>query len=71
MRGVPPRSADNPSQRAHPADALAFPSGSNQAGRSGMIEREPYSWRQDSAVPAFADDRPVIVFDGHCVLCSG
>jgi predicted DCC family thiol-disulfide oxidoreductase YuxK len=22
-------------------------------------------------VPAFADDRPVIVFDGHCALCSG
>jgi predicted DCC family thiol-disulfide oxidoreductase YuxK len=35
-----------------------------------MIEREPYSWRQDPAVPAFPDDRPVIVFDGHCVLCS-
>lgn len=35
-----------------------------------MIKREPYSWRQDPAVPAFPDDRPVIVFDGHCVLCS-
>jgi predicted DCC family thiol-disulfide oxidoreductase YuxK len=33
--------------------------------------REPYSYRSDPAVPAFADDRPVIVFDGHCVLCSG
>ena len=22
-------------------------------------------------MPAFPDDRPVIVFDGHCVLCSG
>lgn len=36
-----------------------------------MIERDPYSWRQDPAVPPFPDDRPVIVFDGHCVLCSG
>jgi predicted DCC family thiol-disulfide oxidoreductase YuxK len=36
-----------------------------------MIKRDPYSWRQDPAVPAFPDDRPVIVFDGHCVLCSG
>jgi predicted DCC family thiol-disulfide oxidoreductase YuxK len=35
-----------------------------------MIKHEPYSWRQDPAVPAFPDDRPVIVFDGHCVLCS-
>lgn len=23
------------------------------------------------AVPAFADDKPIIIFDGHCVLCSG
>ncbi len=31
----------------------------------------PYSYRQDAAVPAFPDDRPIIVFDGHCVFCSG
>ncbi|MFM9939144.1 MAG: thiol-disulfide oxidoreductase DCC family protein [Hyphomicrobiaceae bacterium] len=31
----------------------------------------PYSYRADAAVPAFADDRPLIVFDGVCVLCSG
>lgn len=31
----------------------------------------PYSYRADLSVPAFADDRPVIVFDGHCALCSG
>ena len=30
----------------------------------------PYSYRGDPAVPAFADDRPIIVFDGHCVFCS-
>jgi predicted DCC family thiol-disulfide oxidoreductase YuxK len=29
-----------------------------------------YSWRQDPSVPAFADDRPILIFDGHCVLCS-
>jgi predicted DCC family thiol-disulfide oxidoreductase YuxK len=29
-----------------------------------------YSWRGDPSVPAFADDRPVLIFDGHCVLCS-
>ena len=33
--------------------------------------REPYSYRRDSAVPAFPDDRPIIIFDGYCVLCSG
>jgi predicted DCC family thiol-disulfide oxidoreductase YuxK len=33
--------------------------------------REPYSYRPDPAVPEFADDRPIVVFDGYCVLCSG
>ena len=31
---------------------------------------EPYSYRRDSAVPDFADDRPLFIFDGVCVLCS-
>jgi predicted DCC family thiol-disulfide oxidoreductase YuxK len=30
----------------------------------------PYSYRSDAAVPPFADDKPVIVFDGFCVFCS-
>ena len=30
----------------------------------------PYAYRDDPAVPDFPDDKPVIVFDGHCVLCS-
>lgn len=30
-----------------------------------------YSYRFDPAVPPFPDDRPVIVFDGFCALCSG
>jgi predicted DCC family thiol-disulfide oxidoreductase YuxK len=30
----------------------------------------PYSWRSDPGVPAFADEYPLIVFDGGCVLCS-
>jgi predicted DCC family thiol-disulfide oxidoreductase YuxK len=34
-------------------------------------KREPYSYRRDPAVPAFPDDRPIIVFDGFCALCSG
>ncbi len=41
-----------------------------------MLERpaaavtRPFSYRDDPAVPAFPDDRPIIVFDGVCVLCS-
>jgi predicted DCC family thiol-disulfide oxidoreductase YuxK len=33
--------------------------------------RAPYSYRGDPAVPGFPDDKPVIVFDGHCAMCSG
>jgi predicted DCC family thiol-disulfide oxidoreductase YuxK len=35
------------------------------------VAQRPYSYRDDASVPAFADDKPIIVFDGHCVLCSG
>jgi predicted DCC family thiol-disulfide oxidoreductase YuxK len=31
---------------------------------------QPYSYRSDTSVPVFDDDRPIIIFDGHCVLCS-
>lgn len=30
----------------------------------------PYAYRQDSAVPSFDDTKPIIIFDGKCVLCS-
>lgn len=30
-----------------------------------------YSWRDDPSVPSFPDDRPLILFDGDCALCSG
>ena len=30
----------------------------------------PYSYRADACVPAFPDEKPLIVFDGVCVLCS-
>ena len=29
-----------------------------------------YSYRTDPAVPEFPDDKPVVVFDGYCALCS-
>ena len=39
--------------------------------RAGPVARAPYSYREDPDVPSFADDRPIIVFDGFCALCSG
>jgi predicted DCC family thiol-disulfide oxidoreductase YuxK len=36
-----------------------------------LSEATPYSYRADPAVPAFADDKALVVFDGVCVLCSG
>ena len=30
-----------------------------------------YSYREDADVPDFPDDKPVVIFDGMCVLCSG
>jgi predicted DCC family thiol-disulfide oxidoreductase YuxK len=35
------------------------------------VKRAPFAYRTDPAVPPFADERPLIVFDGKCVLCSG
>lgn len=29
----------------------------------------PYAYRDDPLVPAFDDARPLVVFDGDCVLC--
>jgi predicted DCC family thiol-disulfide oxidoreductase YuxK len=34
------------------------------------MAREAFSYRNDPAVPAFPDDRSIIIFDGKCVLCS-
>jgi predicted DCC family thiol-disulfide oxidoreductase YuxK len=36
-----------------------------------LSETPPYSYRADPAVPAFPDDKVLVVFDGVCVLCSG
>ncbi len=33
--------------------------------------REVYSYRHDPAVPAFLDDKALVVFDGGCAMCSG
>jgi predicted DCC family thiol-disulfide oxidoreductase YuxK len=33
-------------------------------------ERRAYSYRADASVPPFPDDKPIIIFDGKCVLCS-
>lgn len=39
--------------------------------QEGLRQQPAYSYRTDSKVPAFPDDRPILVFDGHCALCSG
>jgi predicted DCC family thiol-disulfide oxidoreductase YuxK len=33
--------------------------------------RDAYSYRNDPAVRPFPDDRPIILFDGICALCTG
>jgi predicted DCC family thiol-disulfide oxidoreductase YuxK len=35
-----------------------------------LASHAAYSYRSDPNVPAFPDERPVIVYDGVCVLCS-
>lgn len=30
-----------------------------------------YGYRRDARVPGFADDRPLFVYDGECIMCSG
>jgi predicted DCC family thiol-disulfide oxidoreductase YuxK len=36
-----------------------------------MPRKRDFSYRDDADVPDFDDGRPIIVFDGHCVFCSG
>lgn len=37
---------------------------------ANLIDRKPYSYREDPAVPSFEDDRALAVMDGDCALCS-
>src|SRR5262249_32873349 len=41
-----------------------------RTGACRVIAREPYSYRHDPTVPSFPDDRPIMIFDGYCALCS-
>lgn len=36
-----------------------------------MKNHSAHSYRDDPLVPQFLDDKPIIIFDGYCVLCSG
>ena len=38
--------------------------------RGRLDPNRAFSYRDDPLVPAFPDERPIIIFDGHCVLCS-
>ena len=35
------------------------------------VSETAFSYRNDTSVPPFPDDHPIIFFDGYCVLCSG
>jgi predicted DCC family thiol-disulfide oxidoreductase YuxK len=35
------------------------------------VSKQPFSYRNDPAVPDFDDRKALFVFDGICVLCSG
>ncbi|HEV7308367.1 thiol-disulfide oxidoreductase DCC family protein [Ensifer sp.] len=35
------------------------------------MRRDAYSYRHDATVPGFPDDKPIVVFDGECIFCSG
>ena len=35
------------------------------------VHAPPHRYRDDPDVPPFDDARPIVVFDGVCVLCSG
>jgi predicted DCC family thiol-disulfide oxidoreductase YuxK len=30
-----------------------------------------FSYKSDPSIKPFSDDKPIIIFDGHCALCSG
>jgi predicted DCC family thiol-disulfide oxidoreductase YuxK len=34
------------------------------------MTHSPHSYRAAPAVPEFDDTAPIVIFDGHCVLCS-
>jgi len=34
------------------------------------MKPQPFSYRDDARVPRFDDSRPLVIFDGMCVLCS-
>jgi predicted DCC family thiol-disulfide oxidoreductase YuxK len=38
--------------------------------QKGPEPREPFSYRSDPSVPSFSDDKPIVIFDGKCVMCS-
>ena len=65
LRSLPVRAVKHPVRIG--ADGVAFWGGA--ADMNSM--RPPFSYRHDPSVPTFADDKPVIIFDGHCALCSG
>jgi predicted DCC family thiol-disulfide oxidoreductase YuxK len=52
------------------AGVIDIEQGTYQGRDKTFTTNAPYSYKGDPAVPVFPDDRPIIIFDGHCVLCS-
>jgi predicted DCC family thiol-disulfide oxidoreductase YuxK len=45
--------------------------GNSRLGLGEGRKARPYGYRHDPAVPKFPDERPIIIFDGYCAMCSG
>ena len=43
----------------------------SEEAQLNSTELPAYSYRTDPAVPDFDNSRPILIFDGMCVLCSG
>lgn len=51
--------------------AFAARMGSERIARmTSHMTKAAYSYRDNPDVPAFPDDRAIIIFDGKCVMCS-
>jgi predicted DCC family thiol-disulfide oxidoreductase YuxK len=53
-----------------PDQRLDEPATETSISAGGAVKRAPYSYRDDPAVPAFDDSRPLALVDGECALCS-
>lgn len=43
----------------------------NKSSGKPQKTRAAYSYRDDPSISTFPDDKPIIVYDGYCALCTG